>query len=124
METHHPTAARDWARVGKEGLVGWGLPVAVMVVAGALDTEAALWPAALVWMGAACLVNARRCGRRHCVYTGPFFLVMAALALLLGFDIVSLGDRGWAWVGGGTFAGAALLTYLPERLWGQYVRRG
>ena len=49
---------------------------------------------ALAWMGAACLANARRCGRMHCFFTGPFFLAMAALALAVGLDIVSLGAAG------------------------------
>jgi hypothetical protein len=32
-------------------------------------------------MGVACIVNALRCGRVHCYLTGPFFLLMAVIAL-------------------------------------------
>ena len=123
MGLPHPSETKDWARARKGQLVGWGLPAAAMVAAGVLGAEAGVWPVALLWMGAACLANARRCGRRHCLFTGPFLLVMATLALLLGLEIVTLGGHGWAWVGGGTLAGATLLTYFPERLWGSYIRR-
>ena len=123
METNRPSEAEDWTRSRKGELLGWGLPVAVMVAAGVFDVQAALWPAALLWMGVACLVNARRCGRRHCFFTGPFFLAMAAMALLLGLEIVSLGGNGWEWIGVGTLAGAVILYYVPERLWGRYAAR-
>ena len=122
METN--PEAEDWARSRKGKLLGWGLPMAVIVAAGVLHVEAALWPVALLWMGAACLVNARRCGRMHCFFTGPFFVAMAAMALLLGLEIVSLGGDGWSWIGVGTLAGAVFLFYLPERLWGRYAARG
>ncbi len=121
METSHST--EDWTRDRRGGLLGWGLPVGVMVASGFFDVRAVLWPVALLWMGAACLVNARRCGRMHCFFTGPFFLAMAALALLVGLEIVSLGGRGWAWIGGATLAGAVLLYYAPERVWGKYAAR-
>ena len=123
MAANNPIEAEDWTRSLRGQLLAWGLPVAGMVVAGVLDVQAALWPVALLWMGGACLMNGRRCGRMHCFFTGPFFLAMAVLALLLGLDIVSLGDRGWSWIGGGTLVGAALLTFLPERLWGKYAAR-
>jgi len=29
-------------------------------------------------MGTACILNARRCGRTHCRYTGPYYLAMIA----------------------------------------------
>ena len=110
----------DWASTRSGQLVGWALPAAVMVVGGVLDLEAVVWPLALAWMGGACLANARRCGRMHCYFTGPFFLAMAALALAVGLDIVSLGARGWIWIGGGTLAGAVLLHVVTERVWGRY----
>ena len=116
--------ADDWASSRRGGLVGWGLPVAAMIVGAVIEAQAALWPPALIWMGVACLANARSCGRRHCFFTGPFFLAMAALALLVGLSIVSLGEERWSWIGGATLLGAVLLHYLPERRWGKYVARG
>ena len=114
---------RDWASVGRGQLAGWGLPVVAMIAAAGLDLESVVWPVALAWMGGACLANARRCGRVHCFFTGPFLLAMAALALAVGLDVVSLGARGWAWLGGGTLAGAALLYLVTERIWGRYRAR-
>ena len=40
-----------------------------------------VWPGLLTFMGVTCLVNARHCGRIHCYFTGPFFLVLAGVAL-------------------------------------------
>ena len=113
----------DWASTRRGQLVGWALPAAGMVMGGVLHVEAVVWPLALAWMGAACLANARRCGRVHCFFTGPFFLAMAALALAVGLDMVSLSAGGWDWIGGGTLAGAVLLYFVPERIWGRYRAR-
>lgn len=83
-----------------------------------------IWPGALSWMGVACLLNAKRCGRLHCFLTGPFFLCIAALSLLHGLDVLSLGDNGWGWLVVVLIAGGwGLLWKLPEYLWGSYVER-
>ena len=81
------------------------------------------WVLFLVWMGAACLANARRCGRTHCHLTGPFFLVMAAAVLAHGAGLLPLGRYGWAWLGATTAAGAALLWSASEALLGRYLPR-
>jgi len=72
--------------------------------------------------GVGCLANAMRCGRRHCFYTGPFFLVMALGSLMYGFGVLPMGSSGWAMIGVTTLVGAVVLTYLPERIWGKYSR--
>ena len=72
------------------------------------------WPIALVWMGTACLANARRCGRTHCYLTGPFFLVMAMAVLLHGYGLVPLGPHGWIWLGAVT-AVEAQRSYGPPQ---------
>lgn len=63
-----------------------------------------------------------RCGRRHCFYTGPFFLVMELGSLVYGFGVLPMGSSGWAMIGVTTLVGAVVLTYLPERIWGKYSR--
>jgi hypothetical protein len=63
-----------------------------------------------------------RCGRLHCYFTGPFFLLMAVASLLHGFGLVSLGSLGWLWIGLVTLVGGIGLTVVPERIWGQYAR--
>ena len=76
---------------------------------------------ALVWMGAACFANASRCGRRHRFYTGPFFLVLAAIAGLHGFGVVPLGPEEWKWLGIAIGVGGGPLRCISEHLWGKFV---
>lgn len=83
----------------------------------------AVWTAALVIMGTACLANAVRCGRVHCYLTGPFFLLMALVTLLYGLKLLHLGTNGWNRMGLTILLGAAALCCLPEMFIGKY-RRG
>ena len=116
---------RDWVSGVGSYAIAWGLPSAAIV--GAIWAEpglrAVVWAAALVWMGTACLINARRCGRMHCRFTGPFFLVMAGIAALHGLGAIPLGPLGWAWIGGVIAVGTAAIWILSERLWGRYRGR-
>ncbi|HEY6944394.1 MAG TPA: hypothetical protein VI431_04580 [Candidatus Acidoferrum sp.] len=82
-----------------------------------------VWTPALVIMGAACLVNAARCGRLHCYLTGPFFLLMAIASLLYGLGALPLGRNGWSPLGLTILVGAIALCCLPELFWGKY-RKG
>lgn len=50
-----------------------------------------IWIVALTWMGTACILNARRCGRTHCRYTGPYYLLMIAPVIVLGSGLVAAG---------------------------------
>jgi hypothetical protein len=79
-----------------------------------------MWPPVLTFMGVACLLNARRCGRVHCYFTGPFFLVVAALALLYGIGVLPLGTHGWSTLSLVLVIGAVTLTWVPEWILGQY----
>ena len=112
----------DWVESGY--LYAWGLPKIVLVVGFVLPDPIRILvcATALVWMGVVCFANARRCGRTHCVFTGPFYLLMAAAVPVHGFGVVSLGESGWLWIGLTTVAGAALLWIVPERLFGPYLR--
>ena len=116
---------KDWVRQAGSFALAWGLPIALLVGAVFLDPSAksVVWAAALSWMGMACLLNARRCGRIHCYLIGPFFLVIGFVALLHGFDIVPLGPAGWRWLGLTLGIGGALLWCLPEMIWGKYANR-
>ncbi len=126
-EPHRNNEARDLA-TGLRGYgVIWGIPIAALVATGVLTNSSivmlVVWPLALAWMGAACLYNARRCGRLHCFITGPYFLVLAVLSLLHGSSTLSLGPDGWNWIGWATAIGGIGLTYVPEWIWGRYARR-
>lgn len=107
----------------------WCIPAATMLatallaawcVGGGILTIG--WPLSLLVMGAACLVNARGCGRMHCYFTGPFFLLMAVVSLLHGTQVLPLGPHGWLYVGGVLLLGGVLLFVVPEWAWGRYRR--
>ncbi len=104
-------------------LMYWGLPVAGLIVGGTLQIEPFVWPIALAWMGIGCVVNAAGCGRLHCYLTGPFFLLMAAVALFHALGVLPLGSEAWDWIGGVSLVGGVILYYLPERIWGRYVSK-
>ena len=116
---------QDWVSRRSAAIVAWGIPIVALVAAIGLDhpPKTLVWLVALAWMGIACLANARRCGRMHCLFTGPFFLIMAALATLHGFKVVWLGASGWAILGLTVLVGGVVLTVVPERLWGKYVAK-
>ncbi len=107
-------------------MVGWGLPVLALAASMGVEPPARtwIWFFGLIWMGVACLANARRCGRTHCYFTGPFFLMMACLTLIYGLGMLDLGAHGWTWLSLGLVIGTAGLWWLPEQLWGRFVSRG
>jgi hypothetical protein len=124
MTDNGQTADRDWVSGIRTYLVAWGLPSIVLVAAiwTSSDTRTIAWGAALIWMGSACLLNSRRCGRVHCRYTGPFFLVMALVVGLHGSGAVTLGPGGWIWIGSVVVLGTAAIWIVSERLEGRYRR--
>lgn len=112
----------DWAGDWRKLSAIWGLPAAAMLAAAFADPLArtVVWTVALVWMGGACLANSRRCSRTHCRYTGPFFLVMAALVLTDAAGALHLGSHGWAILGGTVAIGNAIIWGVSERIFGRY----
>jgi len=74
-------------------------------------------------MGVVCIVNALRCGRVHCYLTGPFFILIALVALSYGLDILRLGGNGWNLLGLIALIGAIALWCLLEMFLGKY-RKG
>lgn len=122
MKTQKPNS--DLFRSGV-GILIWGVPVALLSVTANLGGlyPVIAWPLALSFMGAACLFNARRCGRLHCYLTGPYFLLLALLSLLYGLGIIGLGKHGWSNLSLALVIGGAVLICVPEQLFGKYVRR-
>jgi hypothetical protein len=82
--------------------------------------RAALWAVALSTMGIGCVANALRCGRLHCYLTGPFFLIMAIVAVFYGFRVVQPGAMGWNLIGLTVVVGFLVFYFLPERFFGTY----
>ena len=107
-------------------LLYW-LPAIAIVVAGvpAISSRwrTLVWTVALGTMGVACIVNALRCGRVHCYLTGPFFLLMALIALSYGLGMLHLGWNGWNLLGLMTLIGAIALWCLPEMVLGKYRKQ-
>jgi len=116
---------RDFVRDRKASFLLWRLPAVVMVAVAFLDIGSqamgTLWALCLNVFGFGCVSNAIRCGRLHCYFTGPLFLMMAVASLVHGFGLVSLGSLGWLWIGLVTLVGGIGLTVVPERIWGQYA---
>src|SRR5215467_9486541 len=108
----------------RSALTLFWLPAIAIVVAGTSafsdNWRTIVWAVALSTMGAACITNARRCGRVHCYLTGPFFLLMALTTLLYGFGVVPLGRNGWNLIGLTILVGAIALCCLPEMFLGKY----
>lgn len=79
-----------------------------------------VWTCAFTVAGVACLVNARRCGRLHCFFTGPVFLLAALASLLYGLDELPLGGHGWMWILNSTVVLSLLACCALEPLFGKY----
>ncbi len=117
---------RDFLASAQFTTIAWIIPGAFIVVAANLglsqSEQAFVWASALAWMGAACLVNARRCGRTHCYFTGPFFLALATLSLGKALSVDGLATLQFDHIGLALLIGGPLLYWLPEKLQGQYWR--
>ena len=112
----------DWAGSIRTYGWAWGLPIAALV-AGllvAVPARAGIWTVALAWMGVACILNARRCGRTHCRFTGPYYLAMILPVLALGSGIVSVGLYGWLALAALILGGGKIIWWATERAWGKF----
>lgn len=68
----------------------------------------------------ACILNARRCGRTHCRYTGPYYLAMIAPVLVLASGLNLGGFLGWLILGIFILAGSKVIWWTTERAWGKF----
>jgi len=114
--------SRDWLRTPRTSALAWWIPHTALVVGlvATVPLRAAIWTIALIWMGAACLLNAKRCGRTHCRYTGPYYLVMIAPVLALGSGMLSVDIPGWIALGVLIVGGSKVIWWATERAWGRF----
>jgi hypothetical protein len=114
--------SRDWLASNRTNFLAWWIPLAMMlaVLFAPVPLRTAGWVIALGWMGAACMLNARRCSRTHCRYTGPYFLGMIAPVLAVGAGLVTVGMPGWICLGAISLGGAGLIWWVSERVWGKF----
>ncbi|MGH6935965.1 MAG: hypothetical protein ACRED2_07260 [Methylocella sp.] len=117
-------SSQDWLRNPRKSLLAWGIPW-IAVITGLFAPVAVrttIWIIALSWMGTACILNAKRCGRTHCRYTGPFYLAMIAPVVALGSGVVSARICTWLILAGVILPGSGLLWWVTERAWGKFSR--
>jgi hypothetical protein len=91
---------KDWVGSTRTSLLAWWLPSATIVAGlfAPIPTPTVIWSVALAWMGIACVLNARQCGRTHCRYSGPYYLAMIVPVAVVGLGIAPLSPYGWvAW---------------------------
>ncbi len=124
MSSLESCQSKDWVSDPRSYVMAWGLPGIILVVGVFVDplSRTVMWTTALAWKGIACLVNAARCGRTHCYFTGPYFLVLAIVTVLHGLQIFWLGVYGWLALGLAIVAGGGVLWYLTEKAWGKFSR--
>jgi hypothetical protein len=121
--TNAPTqTSRDWLGSLHTSLLAWWMPKAA-IFAGlfvSVSFRAVIWIIALIWMGTACMLNARRCNRTHCRYTGPYYLAMILPVMALGAGLVTVGILGWVCLGVVILGGSGLIWWTTERAWGKF----
>jgi hypothetical protein len=112
--------SRDWLDNRRASVLAWWVPLA-LIVAGVfvpMLLRTVGWVVALGWMGTACMLNARRCSRTHCRYTGPYYLAMIVPVVVLGLMTVDL--LGWISLGVFIVGGSGLIWWATERTWGKF----
>ena len=112
--------SRDWLLTPRTSLMAWWIPQAA-ILAGLIvpvPARTAIWIIALIWMGTACILNAQRCGRTHCRFTGPFYLAMIFPVLALG--LVSYSLSGWLVLGASIVVADKFIWWATERAWGKF----
>jgi hypothetical protein len=110
------------ARNTRSSLMAWWIPTALIVAGLPASTplRTAVWVAALVWMGIACLLNARRSGRTHCRFTGPYYIAMVVPVLLLGSGAVDTPFYAWLVLAALILLGDKIIWWATERIWGTF----
>jgi len=114
--------AADWVGSVRANAVAWWLPQGAIVAALLLPVHAraAIWIIALAWMGTACLLNARRCRRTHCRFTGPYYLALIVPTLALGSGMIAVGFYGWLALCGLIILGSKIMWWGTERAFGKF----
>jgi hypothetical protein len=114
--------SRDWLRNPRTNLLAWWIPQTV-VFAGLLvpvSARTVIWVIALAWMGIACILNAKRCGRTHCRYTGPYYIGAVVPVIVLGLVPISMSFYGWVALAVLILGGSKVIWWVSERAWGKF----
>lgn len=113
----------DWVSNTRTHIIAWWIPKGAVIAAlfAPVPLRAAVWTLALIWMGTACVLNARRCGRTHCRYTGPFYLLMIAPVLMLASGVVTANLYGWLGLAVLIDSSGWIIWWATERAWGKFL---
>jgi hypothetical protein len=117
-----PPEGGDWLNSAGVSLLAWWLPklgIFVTILA-AVPLRTVVWVVALLWMGIACILNARRCGRTHCRYTGPYYLAMILAVVGLASSPISASIYMWVALALLIFVGGWTIRWATEQKWGRY----
>ena len=115
--------SRDWLRSSRASALAWWVPQSAIIIGlfFPVSLRTVIWTVALAWMGTACIANARRCGRTHCRYTGPYYLAAIAPVLALGADVVHAEFLGWLVLAAVILLSGKLIWWATERAWGTFL---
>jgi len=114
--------SHDWVGNTRTNILAWWMPKVAIVVTlfAPVAVRVVVWIGALLWMGTACTLNAQRCGRTHCRYTGPFYLAMIVPAILLATGIFSANFYSWLALAVFILIGGWSIWWATERAWGKF----
>lgn len=115
----------DWVGSIRTSVLAWWLPHGALIAGLLVEARLriAIWIIALAWMGTACILSDRRCGRTHCRFTGPFYLAMIIPVVALGLGVTA-GIYGWLAVAALIVFGGMLIWLATERAWGKFASNG
>jgi len=65
-------------------------------------------------------LNAKRCGRTHCRYTGPYYLAIILPVLALAFGPLSASTYTWIALALLILIGGWVIRRVSEQKWGRY----
>jgi hypothetical protein len=113
-------ASRDWLGSTSSNVLAWWIPHAARLVGLFMPVpfRVVIWTIALLWMGVACILNSKRCGRTHCRYTGPYYLAVIVPVLAVGF--ISSSIYKWITLAVIIVGGSKLIWWATERAWGKF----
>ena len=102
----------------------WGVPFAMTTATSvafsanliSLTVAGALWTSSVGWFGVGCLINARSCGRVHCMIDGIAFPLLAAVGALNVLSVVSFSWNLFL----GVFIVILVASFVPEFVWKKY----
>lgn len=83
---------RDWTSQFVGRFIWSIIPVLIIVAASSFKPSLVpmgfVFAGAFAWMGTGCLLNALRCGRRHCFFTGPALWLGVIGAAQIGLRVI------------------------------------